>query len=245
MATHKLTATNIWLSGYDVSGDHNMIDMPYGVEAQDKTTFGQTTRIHQGGLYNTNIKGQGLLSYGTGEIEDIVNSLLAVADTPVTVLPNGATAGDRAYFSKYLKTNAKLIGGDAGALHVFTWDAVGSGGYPLVPGTLMAAKSARTTSSNSGTALQLGAVASGKRMYAALHIFAASGSTPTLDVTVKSDNGVGFGTPATQIAFTTANAVGAQFSSVAGAITDDFWRVDWTVGGSSPSFTFAVSIGIF
>lgn len=245
MATHKLTNAGIWLSGYDVSGDHNMVEMPNGVESLDKTTFGQTTRIHQAGLYETDLKGQCLLSYGTSEIEDIIRGLLAVTDTPCTVTPNGATAGDRAYFSQYLTVNAKLLGGTVGDLHVGTWDAKGSGGFPLVPGTLMAAKSARGSSSNSGTALQLGAVAAGQRIYAALHVFAVSGSTPTLAVTVKSDNGVGFGTPATQITFATANAIGAQFSSAAGAITDDYWRVDWTIGGSTPSFTFAVAIGIF
>lgn len=245
MAVHKFTNAAIYLAQYDVSGDHNAVTLEQGVEALDKTVFGNTTRAHLGGLLTASAKGQGFLSYGTAEIETILNATFNTPDTPVTVGPLGAGAAERAYFTKALSTKVKPLGGTVGDIHAFEWSADGSGGVPFVPGTVMAAKAARSTSSNSGTALQLGAVSASQRIYAALHVFAASGTTPTLAVTVKSDNGVGFGTPATQITFTTATATGAQFASAAGAISDDYWRVDWTVGGTTPSFTFAVVIGIF
>ncbi len=74
---------------------------------------------------------------------------------------------------------------------------------------------------------------------------AASGTTPTLDVTIESDDGVGMGSPTTRINFAQATAIGAQWATpVAGAIADDWWRVAYTLGGASPSFTFICIIGI-
>ena len=81
-------------------------------------------------------------------------------------------------------------------------------------------------------------------MYAGLHITAASGTTPTLVVKVQSDDNAGFTSATDRITFTSANSIGGQWSSVAGAVTDDYWRVTWTVGGTSPSFTFVVALGI-
>ena len=243
MATHKFTNAAIWASQYDLSADHNSVTLEQGVEKLDKTTFGQTTRSNQGGLFTVGAKGQGLLSYGVGEVEANLQTVFAVADVPLTVGPLGAAAAERAYFTKVLTGDLKPLGGQVGDLHGFEWSAAGNA-VPWVPGTVMAAKAARTTSGNSGTALALGAVSASQRIYAALHVFAASGTSPTLAVTIKSDDLVGFGSPATQITLSTATTVGAQFASAAGAITDTFWRVDWTIGGTTPSFTFAVVIGI-
>jgi hypothetical protein len=245
MAVHKLTNAVVYMAQFDISGAHNMVELPQSVDKKDATTFGNTTRINAAGLYQVEAKGQGFTSSGTSEIETVLAANLAVADVPLSVMAQGGAAADRAYFTKILTGSVQPFGGQVGELDGFSWAASGAGGVPLVPGTVMAAKAARTSSSTSGTALQLGAVGAAQRIYAALHVFAASGTTPTLAVTVKSDNGVGFATPATQITFTTANAAGSQFSSAAGAIADDYWRVDWTIGGTTPSFTFAVVIGIF
>lgn len=116
---------------------------------------------------------------------------------------------------------------------------------PLVRGQLIHPGSASRTSSSTGTAYQTGAVVAGKRMYAALHVLSASGTSPTLDVIVQSDNASNFPSATNRITFTQATAASAQFSSVAGAITDDYWRVSYTIGGSAtPTFAFAVTIGV-
>ena len=87
---------------------------------------------------------------------------------------------------------------------------------------------------------QLGAVASGQIVAASLHVIAASGTS--LDVTVESDSTSGMSSPTTQLTFAQATAIGGQFLSAVGPITDDWWRVSWTVVGGS--FTFVVAIGI-
>ena len=115
---------------------------------------------------------------------------------------------------------------------------------PVVRGTLMHPTTTARSTSSTGTARQLGAVSATQSVYAALHVLSVSGtSTPTLTVTVQSDT-VGFATPTSRVVFSGATAVGAQFGSAAGAITDDYWRVSWTVSGTNPSFLFGVTIGI-
>jgi hypothetical protein len=44
--------------------------------------------------------------------------------------------------------------------------------------------------------------------------------------------------------FTAATGLTSQAASVLGAVTDQWWRVIWTITGTTPSFTFAVSAGI-
>ena len=69
-------------------------------------------------------------------------------------------------------------------------------------------------------------------------VTAASGTTPTLDVLLEDsvDGGVTWNTVAT---FTQATAATRQVVSVTTPFTDRI-RVRWTVGGTTPSFTFTV-----
>lgn len=243
MAQHALTNATIFFGQYDISADHNQVRVVTGVEPQDRTTFGQTTRIKTAGLRTGEMNGEGFLDYGTAAVETYLSSNLGLNNVPITVTPNG-TANERAAFMQALIASLNPVGGTVGEMHKFAWKGE-TGQTPLVhTGVLMAAKAARTSSSNSGTAQQLGVVGASQRIWAALHVFAASGTSPQLVVTVKSDNAVGFASPATQITFTTATAATSEVKSTAGAITDDYWRVDWTISGTTPSFTFAVAIGI-
>ena len=43
---------------------------------------------------------------------------------------------------------------------------------------------------------------------------------------------------------TAATAAGSELVSLAGPLTDTFYRVDWTISGTTPSFSFAVVVGI-
>ena len=57
----------------------------------------------------------------------------------------------------------------------------------------------------------------------------------------------GFGSPTDRIPFTQVTditGVGAEFIKLAGPITpDDESRVEWTISGASPSFSFFVTLG--
>jgi len=99
---------------------------------------------------------------------------------------------------------------------------------------IIATSAARTTTGNSGSQ----ACGAGIYLNLLVEVTAASGTTPTLDFTVEwSMDGTNFGVgqPAdsfTQITAATARVV-KQFVAKA-----PFYRLVWTIGGTTPSFTF-------
>jgi hypothetical protein len=100
-----------------------------------------------------------------------------------------------------------------------------------------AASAARTASGNTAVLAGFG---DWSKFRAQLNVSAASGTTPTLDVVIEDtfDGGTTWNTIAT---FTQKTAVAVQAVDVTGLFTDQM-RVRWTIGGTTPSFTFDVKL---
>lgn len=100
----------------------------------------------------------------------------------------------------------------------------------------LVASAARTTSSDSGALKGFGAP---KVIRAQLNVTAASGTTPTLDVVIEDtlDNGATWNPIGT---FTQKTAVAREAINITSPFADTI-RVRWTVGGTTPSFTFTVA----
>lgn len=72
-----------------------------------------------------------------------------------------------------------------------------------------------------------------------LNITAASGTTPTLDIAVQwSADGTTFGAAQAADTFTQATAISAAAKYFTPKAA--FYRIAWTIGGTTPSFTFTV-----
>lgn len=97
----------------------------------------------------------------------------------------------------------------------------------------LAASAARTATAD-GTAVE---IADKGAVRLLLDVTAASGTTPTLDVTVETsyDGSTGWTSLGT---FTQKTAAGTQRKNFSGA--DRFVRATWAIGGTTPSFTFSV-----
>jgi hypothetical protein len=230
--TQVLTNVRLFVDGRELSGQMNAIGIEYGVDALDATTYGNDTRIHAGGLKTTTMSHQGY--WASADDAHIFPRIGPSAI--VTVCPEAALGGSAAYFERVMHSSYGT-GGTVGELLPFSFDAEAAG--PLVQGSVIAPL-ATVTGNAAGTAYELGAVPAGKSVYAALHVTAISGGT--LTVTIQSDDTSGFGSPITQVTFTGATVPGAQLLLTAGAITDTFWRANWTLTGGSA--TFIVSAGI-
>lgn len=108
-----------------------------------------------------------------------------------------------------------------------------NGGYADTKSTSLHASAARTATGASA------AIEVGDRgvLRLLLDVTAASGTTPTLDVTVQTSyDGTTWRSLGT---FTQATGVTSERKSFSGC--DRFARVSYTIGGTTPSFTFAVS----
>jgi hypothetical protein len=243
-----LTSVRTFAGGYDLTGYSNKVEFGLDCEEKDVTTFLPISDPNVGwkkctaGLASGTVKAAGLWDADPSiVIDDIAFPALGTI-VPFSVYPIDTTEGSLGYFTQTLQKNYQFLGavGD-----VASWSIDEESSWPVVRGaSLEAAGTARITT-GVGTAIQLGAVPAGKQLYAALHVLSVAGTGgPTLAVKVQSDNAVGFPSSADQITFTTASAVGGQIARIAGPITDDWYRVSFTITGSTPSFLFVVSAGI-
>lgn len=238
MAEHVLSGGLILFDGLDLSNSLNQVVLDHSADALDSTAIGHTTRRRKGGLLTSVLGAAGF--FEAAEPDASLFAAAGVVDKPVTV-GYSQTPGEVAYFMKAMLGEYQPFGGNVGELAGFRLSA-GVSSDRLIRGTLM--ELLTQTATANGTGRQLGQVLAAQKMYAALHVLSVSGGTPSLTVTIQSDDNPGFSSPTNRIVFSAANAVGSQFGSVAGAITDTYWRAIWTISGSTPSFRFAVSLGI-
>lgn len=177
-------------------------------------------------------------------LDELAWSYLGVADVPKSIVTNSAD-GSTCYLMRGIVLGYDAIDGAAGELAMTRIAGRNSTGG-VVRGQLIHPGSAARTSSGTGTGRQIGAVVAGKSLYAALHVLTSTGTTPSLTVKVQSDDNGSFTTATDRITFTAETDATAhyQWGSVAGAITDDYWRITYTISGTNPSFSFAVTAGI-
>lgn len=246
MAVLIFDNAKLYVGGYDLSTDFSRHSLTYEAEILDNTVFGDSGRGKIAGLTNVSSDHDGFAQTDSSAtpvlVEDVLAPLVGGAtDQVITLAPDGATAGSLAKFYKAIF--AKYApGAQVGELLAFNLTAEGQEG--LKSGTIMV--NTALTSTGTGTARQLGAATATQKLYAVMHILAVSGTDPTLDMVVQSDNAEGFPSATDQITFTQASAVGAEWGTpVDGPITDDWWRLSYTIGGSDdPSFTVVVVVGI-
>lgn len=237
MAHLTLLNCRWWVDQFDLSGDANQHTVTFAQEAVDKTTFGSSgVREYLPGLRTASHSHQGFQE-APDAADSPYDALAQNSDLIVTVVPTTDAEAGASVSYQSVNTSFDLVSGTVGGMAMLNLTGQPTG--PPVPGYILAPKAARNSSSNT-TGFQLGAVSAGKTAYGALHVFA--GTASTCAVKIQSDDNSGFSSPTDRITFTTASGATAQWSSVAGAITDSWWRAVWTIGGGT--WTFAVTLGI-
>jgi hypothetical protein len=244
MAKFVLLNVRAFTSGADLTGNSNKIEIAAEVEEKDATNFAsEGWKELLGGLAKCEISGEGQWEAGDpGKVDDVSWATLGGVG-PWTVPPVGAAVGDLAWVVNAMRADYKL-GDQVG--EVAPWTGKASSTWPLIRGSIGHPPGTARTATGTGTGLELGAVTAGQRLYAALHVLSVSGtSTPTITARVESDADNTFASATTQLTFTAATAAGGQILRTNGsAITDTWFRVAWTISGTSPSFLFVSSLGI-
>jgi hypothetical protein len=243
MASQVLTNIKCYLAGFDLSGKLNACALTYSAELQDATTFGNDTRINKGGIKAVRAEHQGYWdSDGADEPDDILFSRIGTQNVPMTISPETGAVGEIAFSFRSIASEY-TPGAQIGEMYAFGVSADGSDGAPLVRGKVLKAAGS-VTATGTGTAVQIGSTASGQTIYCALHVLSASGTAPTLDVAVQSDVDGAFLSPVTVATFSQQTAVGSDWQTAAGPNTDTYFRVSYTIGGTSPAFSFVVVVGV-
>jgi len=236
MAKFIFKDEKIFFGGYDVSGILNSIGVDYNAELQDDTCFGDDTRSRLPGLKDISVNLAGF--WDSAEDSAFFSGIGASSPQVIGIAPNNPSEGDRAFL---MRADEASYAPGATIGEMFAFNLEGQGHGPLVKGTLLENNTGVTATAN-GTGREFAAVGAAEFMYAGLFAYAAGGTT--LDVTIESDDNAGFTSATTRITFTQiGTSVAGEFLSVAGAISDTWWRATWTVAGGGP-YSFAVIAGI-
>ena len=229
--------------GADLSGVSNKIELSAEHEVKERTNYrsGGYKEV-KAGLASAEITGEGQWEAGDPSRVDDASWAALGGTGPYTVCAEDSIVGALAYFTKGMRQNFKF--GDAVG-EINPWSGTVKSSWPLVRGQIAHPPGTARTATGTGTALNLGAVAAGKRLYAALHVLSVAGTTPSITARVESDDAVGMASPTTRLTFGAATAVSGDILRSDGtAITDTYYRLAWTISGTTPSFLFAAAIGI-
>lgn len=235
MGKYVLEDCKFWLDQYDLSGDMNAMALNYSADMQEDTTFGSDgTHTFLGGLKSVTIGHEGVLNTGVGEVDEVLFNKVSSLGSIMTIGPTSGADGEVAYMLQTLISEYSP-GASIGELLSFSVSGEANENG-LIRGTIMS--NSPSSSSGVGITRALGAVSTGKRVYATIHVISGSGS---LDVIVVSDGDPAMGSPATRITFSNQSGPGSEFSSSSTVSIDDNWRIEYTVSGT---FNFVVAVGI-
>jgi hypothetical protein len=249
-APHVLKNVRLFNGGLDLTGTSNQVEIKKKVDAKVCTTFGsydetsgQVWEEYIGGLASAEMSGGGPDAYGLGLTDEVLSDGLGGVGA-WTACPASAAVGAIAHLTHALEGDVATLGAPG---DVAPWAGSWKSSSPMPRGVVLHNPATARTSSGDGAAVEHVAVAAGQMLYASLHVLSIAGTdTPTLTVIVESDVDDQFdGSETTRISFDAATAVGGQWKSVAGAITDTFYRVSWTISGTDPSFLWVAAVGVF
>lgn len=242
MALLSLQNAKILTGPADLSGYANSVEVSVSAEEKDVTTFATTGfRSLLGGMKQAEINVEGFWEAGAVTLpDDRFWAEVGTTSNVMTVSPTGVV-GEVSYFTRVYRPNY-TFGAEAGEVLPFTGNAMGDG-TALVRG-LVTDNQARTATGTTAVRTLVAPTAT-TRVYAAIHVVAASGTTPSLTVTLQGDDALGFPSPATVATSAAITAPGAVWlQGPYGVTADAFYRLSYSITGTSPSFTVFASIGV-
>jgi hypothetical protein len=240
-----LSTPAIYYGGFDVTRDHNMVEVAAAFEDLDDARFGDLAKVFYPGTMQPSASGGGFFAAGSGLIDTIVGTRLGQGVSwPFSVAPIGDVDGNVVY-ELPVALSAYRFGAEHGRSLPFTLKhmpqrSAATQGGELVRSTVMLPKALRTVTAT-GTARQLGALSATQKLVAVLHVFAMTGGS--LTVTVQSDDAGGFPSQATRLTFNAATGITRQILELVGPVTDDWWRILATYTPGT-NYTAYVSLGI-
>lgn len=227
--------TAVLVDGSDLSSYFDSADTDIKLAALETTTFQSGAKTFVAGLLDASISLAGIFDGSANAVDQILQAALAGgADHVITICPVGDQAvGNAAKLCTALETDYKVSSAVAGIIKTSATIQPDGGAWG---GVLLHPLIAETATGNSATVDN--AISTANGAVANLHITGTSGTTPSLTVVVQhsADNT----TWVNLISFNAATAAGAQNLAVTGTV-NRYVRVQFTISGTTPSFTFALA----
>ena len=242
MAFVSAQTSRLTVGDREWSADLTGVDSSTDIETIETTTLGDTSKVYLVGEKSGTLNLTGLLNAATaGTANSQWQDLKAIRGdsdgVPALVALGGFTAGNDCWVAQVTETswsNSSTVAGAAGwTLNMGTTGDMGHGDalYDPADATVGAGIVAGTAVDNSSSTANGGVTN--------LCVVAASGTSPTLDVIVKhSADNITYTTLAT---FTQATGLTSERVAVAaGTTVNRYLKATATIGGTAPSFKFAV-----
>jgi len=237
----------IWSGPYALAAKTKEVSLDYSCDEKDVTSLVDSTVISFPGLMKVSASIKGFTDHGTVTasahyIDPIMFAAIGEeTGVGLTMAIDGGDSGDICFFFTPNRMKYSPISGSVGDIHEFEVSASNASGR-LVRGKVALPSGSVSGASGNGTGYQLGALSATQKLYAALHVFDVS-SGGSVVFKVQSDDNAGFTTPTDRITFVAATGATWENGNVAGAITDDYWRVTYARTGGA-TFNAALSFGI-
>ncbi|MFM2078534.1 MAG: hypothetical protein RJA49_2424 [Actinomycetota bacterium] len=246
MAITAQLAPQALLSGIDSTASWTSMEFGVDVATRDSTTFGTVpfaTAVPSIRSLVCNL--DGFQDFAAGALDEWLRA--NVGGTVVaTLAPLSGAVGTVAAISRgvlggYRPINAAV--GDIPAVQV----VVNPGGTPVAEGLVVQASTTPVTVTASTVGQQIGAISAAQNVFAAIHVLSVAGTaSPSISAQIQSGPTLGGAYVNRGAAGAALTAVGGQWLSTALAapVTDTFWRVTWTITGTTPSFAVVASLAI-
>tara|TARA_Y100000310_G_scaffold316274_1_gene367775 strand:+ start:795 stop:1532 length:738 start_codon:yes stop_codon:yes gene_type:complete len=204
------------------------------------TAFADTDATFVEGKLGWVMGANGLWSAASPNYDSEMFTDLTATDRLLGIWPNASTAGERGFEGQSNISSTPRTSEKGSAISL---DVEWQGNADIMRPFSMHRDTSFTSTAN-GTPYQVGAIGATQTGVSILRAFSVSGTSPTLDVVIASDNAEGFSSGTTRITHTQLTAAGFERSTV-GTVTDDWWRAQMTIGGSNtPTFDMFVAFGI-
>lgn len=221
MTTQLVAQQAVLFGGYRFTAQTRAIAEAMETARLDATVLGGTSKLEEPGLLGYGVSGSGFWESTT---DKGLQGYKRTRNVPISIGLTDGTAGTPARSVKAMRGQWNLTGRVGELFGVdFEFAAMDA----PASGTILHHASA--SGNVTGTAFQVGAVGATQFLRGVLHVFSGTGS---FDVLIQSDSAEAFTTPTTRITFAnvaTGTPITYEWATpIAGAITDDWWRISAT-----------------
>lgn len=238
MTSFVMLDCEVWANQYPLTAVANSLELTGELDEVESTTFGSGGhREYRPGLKQTAVQVMTFTDYSVLPVD----TLDGASNVLLTAVAEGNDLGNSAVICRGLNT-AVTKGAAVGEMHKTDATFRGSAPEGALFGRLLQPRITRTATGSS-TAVNVGNVSAAQVVWLAVHVFAVSGTSPTLTVKLQSGTTSG-GATTDRITSTEFTSPGVYLAKLAGPITAPWWRITATIGGTTPSFNFAASAAI-
>lgn len=241
MAVTAVTQARIYVGSFEFTSFSNQAEWGGDVAVKEVTTFGTDFQQFVPSLKTFQCNTAGFNDYAGASVDEVVRGLYG--SRRVATLTNTTPAtGNLAHVGQGIVGGWRAINiaapGDVPSTGIVIGD-----GYTAT-GQLTQISTSTVTATGNSTPVNVGAVATGRTILAAIHVLSVTGTTPSLTAQLASSTTSGGAYTARGTAGAAITAAGDQLITAAGPFTDTWWRLNYTVSGTTPVFTVVASIAI-